>query len=71
MRALTTAEQKVEYPPAAHHMDLVHRKHDFYEVVILTVQKYCGISTEDSSSQSVPASRSQSQSDEVASVTTL
>lgn len=41
VRALTTAEKKMEYPPAANHTGLVERKHDFYEVVILTVQKYC------------------------------
>lgn len=41
VRALTMAEKKMEYPPAATQMGLVERKHDFYEVVILTVQKYC------------------------------
>lgn len=41
VRSLTTAEKEVEYPPAAHHTGLVHRKHDFYEVVLLTAQKYC------------------------------
>ena len=40
-RALTMAEKKMKYPPAANHKGLVERKHDFYEVVILTVQKYC------------------------------
>lgn len=65
------AKKKMEYPPAANRMGLMERKHDFYEVVIVTVQKYCWISIGDSGGQSIPVNWSQSQSDEEASGTTL
>lgn len=47
------------------------RKPDFYDVVILTVQKHLWISAAGSSRQSIPASKSWSLSDENASITTF